>query len=329
MVQELHTLTSFRFLAALWVVLFHLQARIQTEDNFLWSIVDNGARGGDFFFILSGFVIFHVYEKQIIARQFSFRRFIIKRIARIYPLHLALLLVFVAIALFSRYPLDGLFQSVFLLHAFGTTDGLVLNGPSWTISAEFFAYLLFALVVFRSPRTWVLIVAFVFSFAAAHLVAVSIERPEFLHLTWDYGHMRILPLFVLGMLLRRLMPLVSISVAYLLAAVGLVTFVFFAHASGAGYELLIPFSLLIVAGARLSEVAMLPTNARIPVYLGEISYSVYLVHILALRIYFEILPRFDVPQVHWGVLLLAIIAASSVSYHCLEQPARRWVNKFA
>ncbi len=71
--NDLKSLTSFRFFAAFWVFLFHLRSRIDYETSWFWDIVSNGARGVDFFFILSGFVIFHVYEPQITSGRFSLR----------------------------------------------------------------------------------------------------------------------------------------------------------------------------------------------------------------------------------------------------------------
>lgn len=141
---DLKTLTSFRFFAAFWVFLFHLRLRVDFDQSWLMDFINNGARGVDFFFILSGFVILHVYDGE-----FSRQRFLVKRFARIYPLHAVMTLLFVAFAVLGSNPIEGFWQSVLLLHAFDTTDGLVLNGPSWTLSAEMFAYVLFALIPFR------------------------------------------------------------------------------------------------------------------------------------------------------------------------------------
>ena len=86
-------------------------------------------------------------------RRPSTGRFLWRRIARIYPLHLATLAFYVVIALAlhsglartdnpARYPLSDLPAQLLLLHA---VDGerLTFNFPSWSLSAEMFCYLLF------------------------------------------------------------------------------------------------------------------------------------------------------------------------------------------
>jgi peptidoglycan/LPS O-acetylase OafA/YrhL len=325
--DDLKTLTAFRFFAAFWVFLFHLRSRIDYESNWFWDVIENGARGVDFFFILSGFVIFHVYESQISSGRFSFRNYIIKRLARIYPLHLFMLLIFLALAIMGNNQVQGVLGSIFLLHAWGLTDGLVLNGPSWTLSAEMFAYLTFGVIVFRSPPTWLIFVAFVITAISVHFFALSLGKTAFIHLTWDYGSLRILPLFILGMLLRRLSPALSQTLATLVGLLGIVMFFWFASVP-AGYEILIPFALLIISGARLSDQQNLPTNSQLFVYLGEISYSTYMIHIFIIAVWFDYLPKLGFGPLPWSIICVVVIVGSSVSYHLIEVPARRWINGY-
>ena len=328
MSDALKSLTFLRFFAAFWVVLFHLKNRIEYDSNsWFWSFVDNGARGVDFFFMLSGFVIFHVYERQIADGKFSFWRFCVKRFARIYPLHLVMLLGYVAFAQLGNNSTEGWIPSLLLVHAWSTTDGLVLNGPSWTLSAEAFAYILFALVVVRPPKTWMLGLAFVASFAAVHALAINMEKAAFLHLTWDFGVLRILPLFILGMLLKRISGRVTVLSAAIMGVCGLVTLAIYGSAQTLGYEIIIPFALLIVSAARLSHLKSLPTNGVLPVYLGEISYSIYMIHLFVIAVFFDYLPKLGVGEQQWLIVCAAIIFGSAISYHMVERPARSWINK--
>ena len=326
---DLKSLTAFRFFAAFWVFLFHLRSRIDHDDTWFWAVIDNGARGVDFFFILSGFVIFHVYEPQIVAGRFSFWRYMIKRFARIYPLHLAVLCIFLLLAVAGGNEVHNLIPSIFLLHAWGITEGLVLNRPSWTLSAEMFAYLVFGVLVMRRPATWMLVVACIVTAVAVHFVALKAGKTAFLHMTWDYGSLRIIPLFILGMLLRRLCPAVPKPIAAGMGVLGLVGLLWTAGAGMMGYEILVPFMMLIVAGARLSDQSGLPTNTKPMVYLGEISYSIYLIHILVIQIFLDYLPALGVPVTPWPVIGLALIAGSALTYHLIEVPARRWINQKA
>ena len=318
MPTDLKTLTSLRFFAAFWVFVFHLRSRTDFGEGRVLDFIDNGARGVDFFFILSGFVILHVYEGE-----FSRRLFLIKRFARIYPLHALMTLIFIAVAVVAGENPDGVWQSLLLLHAFDTTHGLVLNGVSWTISAEMFAYLLFAMIPFR--QTWLIAMTCLVTFLAAHALSLSLGKTAFLHLTWDYGAVRIVPLFVLGMLLRRVTPFISEMQAVLVGIVGLGLLGWVGSIPNAGYEILVPFVLLIMAGARLSDWEIV-SNRKPLVYLGEISYSTYMIHVFVITAFFDFLPRLGIPTPHWIVICLVVLACSSVSYHLFEVPARRWIN---
>jgi len=325
---DLKSLTSMRFFAAFWVFLFHLQTCIENETSRVWDIVENGARGVDFFFILSGFVIFHVYADQIARGHFSLIKYMQKRFARVYPLHLVTLCIFLALTVLRGEDTNGFFASLTLLHGWHLTDGLVFNGPSWTLSAEVFAYVLFGVIVTRVPSTAILAAACVGFAVIAHAVAIQQGKTAFLHLTWDFGTIRILPLFVLGMLLRRLMPFVSSAGGYFLGILGITSFAWLAGRNTAGYEILLPFCCLVIAGARLSDVGLLPTNSKLMVYLGEISYSTYMIHVLAIILWFDVLPKAGMQELPWSFLCLVVLICSAASYHLVEVPARRYINRF-
>jgi peptidoglycan/LPS O-acetylase OafA/YrhL len=122
----------------------------------------------DLFFVVSGFVIARQYLDRV-GDAASARRFLWRRIARIYPLHLATLAFYVIIALAlhfgiartdnpARYPFFDLPAQLLLLHAF---DGerLTFNFPSWSLSAEMFCYVLFPAVAAIAARRKALIVA--------------------------------------------------------------------------------------------------------------------------------------------------------------------------
>src|SRR5258705_5569923 len=92
--RDIPALTGLRGVAAFWVVLFHME----------WGssipIIEKGYLGVDVFFILSGFVLMHVYAG-FETTDFDYVRFIKARIARIYPLHIfALLLLAVLVICF-------------------------------------------------------------------------------------------------------------------------------------------------------------------------------------------------------------------------------------
>ncbi|TDH37875.1 acyltransferase [Pseudohoeflea suaedae] len=116
----------------------------------------------DMFFIMSGFLIFEHYRDMDLSGRGSLR-FLGKRLARLYPLHIITLSIFVAFAVLvhlgvfhsegahTRYDLSALPANLLLVQAWGFTDELTFNYVSWSLSGEWFAYLLFPalLLVFR------------------------------------------------------------------------------------------------------------------------------------------------------------------------------------
>lgn len=144
--DRLPALTGIRFWLALGVVLFHYQLNMTPEGGTGLALIERARLAVDFFFILSGFILAHVYGRQIRTGTYNHRRFLIARLARIYPAHLAMMvlmafIVLVAIALgqpfaADSYSLPGFASALALTHAwFPATVPNEWNGPSWSLSA--------------------------------------------------------------------------------------------------------------------------------------------------------------------------------------------------
>ena len=151
-------LETFRGILALIIVLHHLKIETFLQTS---KIVLNGGLAVDFFFVLSGFVISLNYLNKINSKDdlFNFQK---KRFLRLYPLHILTLFIFIVIeivkilinnytSLQSTYlPFSGfnnyssLIANFFLLHGW---YGWSFNLPSWSISTEFYTYLIFGLLV--------------------------------------------------------------------------------------------------------------------------------------------------------------------------------------
>lgn len=171
--KRFHTLDSFRGLCALSVVVFHLHvANSVTELQFF----RNAEIFVEFFFVLSGFVLAHAYGSQ---QEFDTRRFFISRSFRLFPLHLFVLATFACLELaklaatyagahFATPPFSGpnaaseLIANALLVQAWTPwTENLSFNYPSWSISIEYYMYLIFACSLFLSGEKrhilWLLI----------------------------------------------------------------------------------------------------------------------------------------------------------------------------
>ena len=177
-------LDSLRGVAALGVVAYHVHGGGPLFQSWL---ARNGWLWVDFFFVLSGFVIAASYGARL-AKGFSVTRFMLLRLGRVYPIHAAVLAVYVAmeIALYvfspegwslrqpfagHRTPL-GLLLAALLLHAFRPDGSLIWNGQSWSISAEVWLYLAMALAWrWMGLRAWAVALAA----ALLALLALALE----------------------------------------------------------------------------------------------------------------------------------------------------------
>jgi peptidoglycan/LPS O-acetylase OafA/YrhL len=155
----LHALTGLRGLAALTVMLFHARQAIPHDGVRLG--LQHGNLAVDIFFVLSGFVLFYTYRSTITTRS-ELLAYYSKRIARIYPLHLLLLIPFAFITIVPA-ALDGnverlgyltsyLVGSILLIQNWGFWPALAMNVPAWSISTEFFCYIFFPIMAIAATR---------------------------------------------------------------------------------------------------------------------------------------------------------------------------------
>ncbi|UWQ61088.1 acyltransferase (plasmid) [Leisingera caerulea] len=289
------TLDSLRGICAVLVALFHLRANSHFE---LLPLVRNGWLFVDFFFVLSGFVIAENYRGRLSTGEVTIRRFIWLRLARLYPLHLFMLLMFIATeyalsavhaAMRSgvREPftgsrsLDLLPENLLLLQSFGFSGMLSWNGPAWSISAEFWTYCLFALLFAAgalSRAAW-----FALCLAGAPLAIFALHGPS-IALEADGGILRCLFGFGAGVLLSRLrwpQSLPQSVCTYGELPVALLMLAFVNYAPGWDLTLAAPmiFAAVVTVFAQGSGPLSRHLGGEIFLFLGMLSYSIYMVHI--------------------------------------------------
>jgi peptidoglycan/LPS O-acetylase OafA/YrhL len=159
-------LTGIRIIAALWVLGYHYKnhfGETLAAPSWLADIFAHGYLAVDLFFVLSGFILTHKYADTPINRfdLSAYKNFLAKRLARIYPVHVACLAGMAALVTVSatggldpdRYNASGFLMDISLTRTFfGASQGW--NTPAWSLSAEWFAYILFPAVVWLVSRTW-------------------------------------------------------------------------------------------------------------------------------------------------------------------------------
>ncbi len=348
---HLKPLTSLRFFAALAVFLFHWQALGVSTFNF-------GANGVSFFFVLSGFILTYVYPK--VPPTWTFYR---KRLARIWPIHIA---TFLVSALFLSHPAPGIAVplNILLLHAWLPIGSVVysFNAVSWSVSVEHFFYLCFPRIA-RAQRIapyllLTVLVAIILVVAANRYWFSPTNLPGFgwLHVILQHPFSRIIE-FVVGMAVGRFFlnhlqqpPKIITKYPHLveiLAVAGLIlghiitTQLALAAAKhsdswllGQGLStwlfqlgMLPAFAgcILVFAYARgfISRLLSIPFL----VLLGEISYSTYMLHqlVLAFAVKYAAVTHLGLVLTLTIVTLITYLA-SYITWRLIEQPCRRLLS---
>jgi peptidoglycan/LPS O-acetylase OafA/YrhL len=341
-VQPIRALTSIRGIAAWWVVIYHFRDALpQGVPAAFVSFAASGYMAVDLFFELSGFVIalnyFGHFETYAPRRHLGFLGL---RIARIYPLHAFMLLLFLlnplSLKLFStsgtigdQYGFDYYFLSVVLMQNWGITRDLGWNVPAWSISTEWFAYLIFpALVWFfrhsvrdRATTLALLAMLLVVLAGCAHAAGgLGDNIPTF-------GLLRCLLEFCIGICLYRLQqhrpPHAATSrMSFLLA---LLCFVGFAVFSLPDYAIMpLGFALLIYALLDENRLPARLLRARVFEWLGLVSYSTYLVHYFAKDWVKFLTPEARLTTgIPFLAYVVAVFVASPLLYYFVEVPGRR------
>ncbi|NBC37627.1 acyltransferase family protein [Novosphingobium sp. FSY-8] len=343
-------LTGIRGIAAWFVVLYHLRMTlVDTMPGWYIQMTARGYLAVDLFFILSGFVLWHTYGERMEGIDWAgVRQFWWRRIARIWPLHAVVLTGFVALALAlavtgrdtSSYPFADLPLHYLLMQNWGFTRVLEWNDPAWSISCEMAAYLVFPAVALVAPWRR-LSVGGLIAVGAALMAAIwlyfAIQGTR--KLGFDIpqlGLMRCLLEFWTGNILRMLWGHWHERPGAASAAwMALFALLVLSAALELPETLVWPpvFAALIMALALDDGPIARVLGGRVLHYLGEISYSTYLVHYL-LFVVFKLafvhhIGSNGAPAMglgHLAGLVALIVLASVVLYHGVEKPAQGWMN---
>ncbi|MBU4436346.1 MAG: acyltransferase [Alphaproteobacteria bacterium] len=342
-------LTVLRFFAAFWVVMFHYWPNLAI--GFTPAIAAKGYLGVEAFFTLSGFILCHVYLQGFGQGRFRYGDFLWNRLARVYPLHLATLagvgLMAAAAGLagvtvgHNIISWEALPANLLLVHAWGFAPVSGWNHASWSISAEWFAYLSFPAFAFAA---WKLRKKPFLAVALA-LTLIAVLYPVFERLagfplteaTIKWGALRIVPCFAYGCALHALWRSGAIPGRVAGPGAAIMGAVVLGMVQFGAPDFLIVAGLggIIVMLAALAASGSTFASQSVFVYLGEISYSTYMIcipwKILSVNAATRILQieGDQLPFLVWVVIVAALIPLSAISYHLIEKPAREHMKSWA
>lgn len=304
-----------------------------------------GWLGVDLFFILSGFILSYSYQERMRVLSFSsVRFFIINRLAKIFPAHLFVMLIFgiaVATARYanifpdysSNFGLQNYFLQIFLLHGIGIVEPRGWNLPTWSISSELLAYLLFPILViilnkFENLKANLLLIVSMMMFLI--FLAWNLNNGTKFMLDYQFSGLRVVSEFFIGICLCQIYKKLKKSYTYLiwiimaLIAIFLQTF----FIEGAFYD----FAYLIYFMILIPSLALLPTSSKrvsIFIFFGKTSYALYLIHSLVIIGLNQIIRKISFLQLYPEINLIAFlflyIIISWFIYEKVEKTGQKFV----
>lgn len=354
-------LDALRGVAALLVVFYHLPPWLDAV--FDVQVIRHGYLMVNFFFVLSGFVLFHSYANRLTDGR-GFLKFALLRFSRLYPIHLLFVVPFVIIELgkylaFIKYGFTGssaippslsnigstLAANLFLIQGLGiTSNHTPFNFPNWSISTEFYTYLIFGLGLVCCSKQGFRLLSLGLVVGCVGVLLAFGDR------LGDLANMpRCVSGFFFGCLTRAAFERLRGRTlradwpsAIALASLVLLALPWKTASEGASWfeQLTLPIaaalivSLLLTPSSRLGRLL----QTRPLRYLGEISYSLYMSHALVQWIARQACKRFEQPTMVDGLLRghlspgLAILAyvlvtvatllVARLSYLAVEAPLR-------
>ena len=319
-----------RAVAIFFVLIGHANGLFYKQFNYDWFNISQWDRTGgvDFFFVVSGFMIYYIYQKNR-GDPFKAKEFLLKRMVRIFPLYWLMLLATIGLFLLvptldSGSPLTGFvfLQNIFLL----TTDPLL--DVTWSLSFILFFYLVFAAYLFQPKMMKYVVTIWLTTIL---LIQLFTQYEAFL---LNFNHLEIF----LGCFAAYLVLHFRIRFEKTLMIIGLLGFLFLWIMNIyqlLGRELLFTysvFSVFIIVGITAMD---LKTKRKIPsslALLGDASYSVYICHGPAIQFFLLLFAKFRIyEQTGLFVYLSLIIFLTTIScvgiYLLIEKPMTKFLRK--
>lgn len=336
---HIYPLTGIRFFAAAWVVLFHfcdIFVRLCPSLEVTRSVAQFGYDAVPFFFLLSGFILAHTYFQDY--RPSQHWRFVFLRFAKLWPVHAATVacLVLYTMAVrethaqidLSSMQVSELPAELTMIHGWFSKQ-LVWNYPSWSIHAEWFAYVfVFPLCAYciRPLRN-------TGSLCAIVVVALCAESAV-LYFHFECRASEIVPLFIAGTALYKLRGLLDWKRGWMIApaGIGLLGVALAFELTQYSPLVYLAFAAVILGlsfdGGPLNRFLGTPLME----YGGKISFSLYMTHALVQQSYYTIGQMLPLGTRAARIstlvgLIIVILMVASAFYHFVEVPAQAALRK--
>ncbi len=379
----LPNLTPLRGIAALLTVIFHADLYIGMGGDALLKFKDSMLISKlylmvDFFFVLSGFIMCHVYGKWFSepVKRNSFKKFTIARFARVYPLHFFALLYLVIVRLwfvsvggkdldpFSalNYTLQSVPTNLLLIQSMNVHNWFSWNNAAWSISTEWWMYMLFPFLVAPFSRLssagrvavtlacfggYVLIMLVIQNYVTVPPQLSFIKSAPTINVAYQYGFLRCMVGFIIGMMMYQgykdgfAKRFLANGTTLVLCTLCLLICLHFDVPDVFSVSF---YPLIILSASYGSKNLNVLFGKKIMQRLGDWSFSIYLVHqpvaytVFMVSAYFAsksgaapgpppVKPGMFTAWIICLIFIAIVLILSWLSYKYIEVPSRNLINK--
>lgn len=371
-------MTPLRGIAAILVVMYHSNVFIYPMINENTTpFISLGWIWVDFFFVLSGFILSHVYndpfQEQVTKK--GYQKYMIARFARIYPLHIFTMIwaILIGIAILQTPralgPWESFFQVIFnfkfviptsllLLQGMHLHPMAPLNSPSWSLSTEWWMYLIFPFLVapiqkFKDKHRPIMLLTLIALYVLLKYYLVPTfgrqmgnQMGTTINTITDFAFIRCIAGFMLGMLVYEYFrsdwnkSFFGSTETFLVLGFGLFASLYL----GVNELLIVAFFPLIILSAAFNTGSVSKTLSKILWQrIGDWSFSIYMVHIpinysfhwLAAKwgpfvpegVFTRGAPNYAIGWLYFAAYLTVTLLIASQTYRWIEVPSRDYINQ--
>ena len=298
--------------------------------------------------MLSGFVMIIAYKNR---KQISFFIFLKNRLSRIYPVYLLAIILVLFITIYQEISLTDLSLNLMMVQSWFPEKAMTLNKPGWSLSVEFFFYLLFPLLMnhlyskmrFKTLLLWI-ILFWISSQIVLHLFIFKIIDIPFYKMQDIFYH----PLLhlnsflmgnIAGLFFLKKYGIYTKNYRFKILLILSVLLILLKFSSGLNYHnglLSIIFVLLILYISFNNDKITKIVSNRYFVFLGEISYGIYILQfpIWAMLSNYRMRKYFGInieenPLMTFTIRLIILIIIAGFSFVYFEKPIRNRIKRFS
>tara|TARA_B100001057_G_scaffold245480_1_gene245800 strand:- start:113 stop:1165 length:1053 start_codon:yes stop_codon:yes gene_type:complete len=292
---------------------------------------DHGRYGVEMFWAISGFVFAHVYLDQ--SKKTSSKEFFINRFARLYPLHLATLILVSFLQIlsvningtFEIYKINDLyhfFLNLFFVHGWGAANGWSFNAPTWSVSIELIIYSIFFGSIYFLNKFNIKFLIFIY------LILLLVDKywsVKTFYLTAFFDCSR---LFFSGVLIHYIFKKIYKKIYLILLS----TILIFISLIGS-LKIFILFPAIILLLSSFQSIKNIRINNFFQ-FSGDLTYSLYLLHIPSQIIIIQVFGLFNfnkslfLSEYFFTIYIIWMLLISSMSFKFFEKPLNKKIRNF-